>query len=519
MKKPVSLLMGAGMLAAAHCSAEPAGALAVPPARPNILILLCDQLSEKAFGAELAPWITKPNLDGIRRRGVIFENAFTACPLCLPARASLWTGRYPHETGAVANEIGAGHHADRYPGLGQIFREAGYLTAHFGKQHDAGTLRTFEIISEEPEVKEIPSGFLPVNKDSRMDAATTDLTVDFLEKRRNSADQRPYLLVADLNNPHNICQFVGENVNLTIPENAALPPLPGNFEIKDPASLPLPVRYICCTHPRLRQAAQWSAERYRFYLWAYCRYTEMVDRQIGTILQALERSGTADNTVVILLADHGEGLAEHRMVTKQQSFYEPIIHIPMVIANAPAGKTPVKPERLVSTLDLLPTLCDLAGIRAPEGLPGFSMLRQEEREYVSSEWVSEYFNTISPARMIRDARYKYVHYLEGGEELFDLASDPGEVRNLALETASLPLLERYRAKLQQHLERSGDPYRSLPVVVDPRYRSHAPGYPEHTGSDSITDGRKNPADQKRIPENNRLYLESADRARQGAASK
>ena len=130
MKKPVSLLMGAGMLAAAHCSAEPAGALAVPPARPNILILLCDQLSEKAFGAELAPWISKPNLDGIRRRGVIFENAFTACPLCLPARASLWTGRYPHETGAVANEIGAGHHADRYPGLGQIFREAGYLTAH-----------------------------------------------------------------------------------------------------------------------------------------------------------------------------------------------------------------------------------------------------------------------------------------------------------------------------------------------------------------------------------------------------
>ena len=93
------------------------------------------------------------------------------------------------------------------------------------------------------------------------------------------------------------------------------------------------------------------------------------------------------------------------------------------------------------------------------------------------------------------------------------SSDLGEVRNLALEAASLPALERYRKMLQEHLDQCRGPYRSLPVVVDARYRSHAPGYPNHIGSDAITDGRKNPDDQKRILENARRYLESADRAK------
>ncbi len=393
------------------------------------------------------------------------------------------------------------------PTLGEVFSRAGYETVHFGKQHDAGMLRGFER-NELGEMRFFKSE-LPVNYDSFYDVDATRRTVDFL---KNSSDpKRPFLAVADLHNPHNICQFIGENEKLPLPDPAKLPPLPENFRCGDWSSRPLPVRYICCTHPRQRQAAHWTADRYRFYLYAYKQYIAMADRQIGMILRALEESGRADNTIVIFTADHGEGMAAFGLVTKHVAFYENAVNIPLAIRapGHPERKGVVR-ERIVSNLDLFPTLCDLAGIKPPPGLRGISLRSENAPGYMVSEWVSEYFNTVSPGRMLVDQQYKYIHYREGdGEELYDLAADPGETRNLAPLPEHRETLARYRVKLREHAGRTADGYFSLPVIVDPKYRRHAEGFANHDGSDAITEGRELERGKQNLVE----YVNAAARAR------
>lgn len=487
---------------------------AAPQSRPNILLIVCDQLSERAAGLYPPGFVRTPNLDRLLAQSVRFTRGYTVCPLCMPARAAMWTGRYPHENGVVSNlEPLPGSGNPAYPTLGETFSAAGYQTVHFGKQHDAGTLRGFQRV--EPGTMRKFTADLPVNYDSFYDVDTTRLTVDFL--RREAAFDRPFLAVADLHNPHNICQFVGKNESLPLPDSRLLPPLPDNFQAADWATRPLPVQYLCCTHPRQRQAAHWSPERYRFYLYAYARYLEMADRQVGEILQALEESGRAERTIVVLSADHGEGMAAFGLVTKHLAFYENAVNIPVAIFD-PVRRTAarVDRERLVSNLDLYPTLCELAGIGQPAGLRGTSLLCGTGPEYVVSEWVSEYFEAVSPGRMLVDRRYKYVHYREGdGEELYDLQLDPGELRNLAALPEFRPQLAACRARLDAHLARTGDAYRTAPVIVDAAYRKHAPGFRCHVGSDAITEGRE--LFPERGPGNWRTYTDWMIRCRRETA--
>jgi len=457
--------------------------------RPNILMIFADQLAWRALPAYGNTVAQTPNIDRIAARAVRFTEAYTPCPLCQPARAAYWTGRYPHETGVLSN--GRKHHVPPVPAdvptLGEVLRDAGYVTMHFGKQHDAGSLRGFTVDPQNTlPVTAEPAW--PVNADTLQDRYTTERTVAWLGAY---AGPRPYLLVADLNNPHNICGWVGENAGKHMDHKAAglLPPLPDNFEDTDLAKRPLPVQYICCSHRRLAQAAAWTPHNYRHYLAAYYHYLARVDAEIGQILDVLARRDDAGETVVIFTADHGDGMAAHRMVTKQVSFIEETTHVPLMVAGPEAlvaADRDVDP--LVSLLDLFPTLCELAGSTPPEGLRGRSLapwLRGESPApppYVASEWHTEWGFTISPGRMIRTPRYKYTRYLEGdGEELYDLRKDRGETRTLVGVAAHARALAAHRALLAQHLEATADPFLSLAWHVDPRWRSHAPGYANHEG--------------------------------------
>ena len=148
---------------------------------------------------------------------------------------------------------------------------------------------------------------------------------------------------------------------------------------------------------------------------------------------------------------------------------------------------------LVSNLDLFPTLCAYAGLEAPAGLWGQSLLPWLEgtrsdspHPYVASEWHTEWGFTISPGRMVRTPRYKYVRYLEGAdhglcEELYDMEADPGETRTLIDDPDSAAALEAHRTLLQQHLEATDDNFEALSWEADPRWRSHELGYPNHRG--------------------------------------
>jgi choline-sulfatase len=298
--------------------------------------------------------------------------------------------------------------------------------------------------------------------------------------------------VADLINPHNICGWVGENVGVheDVPVAVDLPPLPDNFFARNPERRPLPVQYICCSHNRLSQAAPWNETNYRHYLAAYYHYLHRVDAEIGLILDALEARPDAEDTLIVFMSDHGDGMAVHRMVTKQVSMYDNTTRIPLAFAGPGVrGRDRVDENALVSNLDLLPTLCDYAGLDAPIGLWGKSLLpwlqgthEGSPHAYVASEWHTEWGYTISPGRMVRTNGYKYTRYLEGdGEELYDLRADPGETLTLVDDPAYTSVLEQHRALLDEHVKDTGDDFVELAWRADRRWRSHKPGYEHHIG--------------------------------------
>ncbi len=472
----------------------------------NILIIVSDHLSTRGVGAYgESNWADTPNIDRIARRGVLFENMYTTCPLSAPARASFWTGRYPHDTGVLHNglkEEGPGRLpnqmvAESMPTIGESFSSAGYETIHFGKCHDSGGLRGFEIVPDGiRESSSVPEAY-PENQDTSKDRWAIDRFAEWA--RRGLHD--PFCCVVDLQNPHNICGWIGAHNSLSGPVvhppiESELPPLPPNHSVVDWAGLPLPIRYICCTHNRAAQTSHYSAEDWRYYIDAYRHYAKMADDHVGTVLRLLQEGGVLDDTLVILMADHGDGMGSHQMATKQISFYEEIARVPFIVAGPGVAGGGQRVTELTSLIDLFPGLCEYAAIETPAGLPGLSFApllvgtATARREFVAAEWYSEWGCTISPGRMIRSKRFKYTSYLEGsaapddptgGEELYDLDRDPGEMVNLASEAGCRDLVLEHRALLKEHIGEQEDPFYSHQVVVDSRWRAHTSGYHHHSG--------------------------------------
>lgn len=454
----------------------------------NIVVFLLDQLTWRALPAYGNTYANTPNIDRIAGGGLLIDGCYTSCPLCQPARAALWTGRYPHETGVLSNgrkwpEKGI---PDSMPTLGEAFAGAGWQTVHIGKTHDGGALRGFACEPEE-EIRfpqEDPAFVL--NTDSFRDRYTAEAACRFLRERK---DERPLLLITDLVNPHNICAWIGANqgVHEAIRSSLPLPPLPENFDFEDIENRPVAVRYICCTHNRQAQVAGWTPENFREYLQAYYYYLNLADRELGCVLGTLEERGyTPENTLFVLTADHGDSMVARGQVTKQVSLYEETVRVPMIFKGKEVH--PGKKEGIASLLDLFPTLCAQAGIAAPEGLRGMDLSSAlaggelPEREYVAGEWHTEWGFTVSPGRMICTGNYKYTKYIEdGAEELFDLKQDPFEKKNLAQDPDSSATLNEMRSLYRKHLERTEDPFESLAWKADSCWRSHPAGYQNHRG--------------------------------------
>ena len=456
---------------------------------PNILLVLCDQLSALALRAWGNPHADTPHIDRIIDRGVRFENNFTICPLCQPARAAFWTGLYPHQTGILSN--GGKHHVpplpDDIPTLGDLFSQAGYHNIHLGKQHDAGALRGFTAPPAGEE--DLPADpWWPINSDTKEDRCTQKQTVQFLNEYDGQA---PFFAITDLNNPHNICGWVGAHSEGQIPEppDENLPGLPDNLYINDFEKLPLPIQYVCCAHRRQAQIAEWSEHDIRLYLRAYHHYLSRVDAEIGCILEALNNRPDAGRTLIVLMADHGDSMGGHWLSTKHCTFYEETMRVPLVFSGPLVSSPGRAVSGLSSLIDLCPTLYDLAGLTPPGHLEGLSLapwVRADRADsphpFVTSQWHTEWGFTIEPGRMLRTDRYKYIRYLEhDGEEFYDLLEDPGETQTLIDSPDHRDQLEKHRALFATYLETTGDPFLSMEWKADPQWRAHKPGYRNHRG--------------------------------------
>lgn len=425
--------------------------------KPNLLVILTDQQSATLMGCAGNPHVRTPAMDRLASEGVRFDRAYCANPVCIASRFSLFTGRMPSEIGLWSNRTG---HLGTIPGevraqgLGHVLRQAGYETAYGGKVHL-------------PRMTAQDIGFEVVSKDER--ARLAEDCAMFLKEDHS----RPFCLVASFINPHDICYMAlrdmatsederrlveGGGIEcatldeaLRPPEGldaeafaALCPPLPPNFEIQDDE--PEALRALAEARPfRQRVRERWTPARWRMHRWAYARLAERVDAEIGRLLDALRASAFADNTLVVFTSDHGDMDSAHRLEHKS-TYYEEACRIPLIVAG-PGVRQPGRVEsRLVSNgLDLLPTLCDYAGIGVPAGRTGRSwrpLLEADNavdwRDHVPVEYA--FGHALVGPRL----KHAMADFGTSPEQLLDLEDDPGETRNALHRTDHADALGRFR---------------------------------------------------------------------------
>jgi len=407
------------------------------PLMPNIVLILTDQQHLNTISAAGCSHIKTPALDRLKNRGTLFTHSYCSNPVCGPSRSCIFSGRTSSETGVSTNGRPI---REGIPNLGQwLSRHSNYETIYSGKWHVPEGFTHF-----------IP-GFNVINtgiggQGNVGDTSSSRACETYLHNRTSD---HPFFMVASFLQPHHICEWLRINTynpdRLRYPElEPELPPLPDNFEY-DPRE-PEFVR-----RNRLRRdptKGDWDKMQWRYYRWSYYRHVEMVDAEIGRILQALEDTDHLNDTVVIFTSDHGEGMGHHQNVRKNV-LYEEALAVPFIISwpgQLPENQTDI--SHLITGLDIFPTVCDFAGIAAPNIMRGQSL--RPLLTNASSNWHDAVFceSNNNQGRMVRTRRYKYIAYAHDEvDQLFDMQEDPGETRNLSADSQHISVLKEHRERL------------------------------------------------------------------------
>ena len=434
-------------------------------AQPNILIVMVDQLNGTLFPDGPAPWLHAPNLKALAARSVRFANSYTASPLCAPARASFISGQLPSRTGVYDN---AAEFASSIPTYAHHLRRAGYQTCLSGKMHFVGPdqLHGFEQRLT-TDIYPADFGWTPDyrkpgeridwwyhNLGSVTGAGVAEITNQYeydddvahqacqkLYDLSRGADARPWCLTVSFSHPHD--PYVARRKYWDLYDGCAhlapeVPPIP--YTAQDPHA------------QRLMDACDWRAfdltpaqvARARRGYFANISY---VDDKIGEVLAVLE--ATRQEAIVVFVSDHGDMLGERGLWFKM-NFFEGSARVPMMIA-AP-GLAPHLVEVPVSTIDLVPTLCELAGVSLAEVAPwtdGTSLvplaMGQGRFEPVRMEYAAE--GTIAPMVALRQGPWKYIRCAADPDLLFNLDEDPQERINRAGDPAALAALQSLREQV------------------------------------------------------------------------
>jgi len=434
--------------------------------RPNILIITTDQQSHHMMSCAGNSWLSTPNIDRIASWGTRFSRAYCSNPVCTPSRFSWYTGRMPSAIGLRKNGNAVVREAPDeliQGGLGHLMRKVGYEVYFGGKEHLPIGLNSENL------------GFDYYQSDER-DLLATD-TASLINSK--SDEGSPWLIAANFINPHDICYqairtFANSDQDRGLAERATIEmkeldraleipegigedeffskyclPLPNNFEV--PSDEPKAISHLVKLRGfREKAREEWGEKEWRLHRWAYHRLTERVDGQIGKVLDALEESGQLENTVVIFTSDHGDHSSSHRLEHKTV-FYDEAARVPMLVAHGRRGTGGiVNDDQVVNAgLDLMATCLDYAGVEGPDFNKGVSMKAHLEGGSVSSP--NGAYAESEIGYMWATKEYKYCHYDACGDEevLYDLMADPGETKNIALDTSKVNVLKSYKEELSR----------------------------------------------------------------------
>lgn len=426
--------------------------------QPNIVIIITDQQFADAMSCVMGEkYLHTPNMDRLAENGVRFTKAYSPNPLCLPMRTSMMTGRFPHETGVLNNNNKTMDFTNQ-AFLGSIFKNAGYETAYFGKWH----------VALKEDKKEIHGFDIFNGNKTRLNA---EPAAQYIKQKHD----KPFLAVASFLSPHEICEWArkeelpGGSIG-ELPPLEQLPPLKENFQ--PPANETDIMTFMRKSYQahRLFPVGDYTNADWRRLRWGYYRLIERADEFVGEIVNAVYDSGQEKNTVIVFLADHGDCCGSHQW-NQKTVFYDESARVPLIISWD--GKTKKSTsDFLVNTgADMIPTLCDFAGIKNNFRIYGNSAYpavmdsnTQEIPQYIVSEnhmvqnepVNGEFFQP--HGRMVRSADYKYCIYSEGKkrESLFDMKYDKLEMVNQAKNPVYKEILQQHRAYLKEHAQQTKD---------------------------------------------------------------
>ena len=438
--------------------------------KPNVLFVICDDLNCD-IGSYGHPQVKTPNIDRLAARGVRFDRAYCQYPLCGPSRASFMTGLYPDQTLIHRNAIYIRERLPNVKTMSEHFRDNGYFATRIGKLyhynvpkhigtsgHDDPYSWNYTInprgrdVEEEPKIFTLKAGTYGATLSWLAAEGTDEEQTDGMiateaigQLKRYASEDRQFFLAVGMFRPHTPYVAPKKYFDLYPLDSIEVPEVPEGYFETIPDSAKKSVQ-------RKKEQINLADDLARQTIQSYYASISFADAQLGRILDGLEETGLAQNTVVVFTSDHGYHMGEHGHWQKT-TLFENATRVPLIIAapeTKEAGKTSTNPAEMV---DLYPTLSELCGLKIPAHVSGVSLapilsdISAEPRKLALSQYSNGY--------SLRTDRYRYTEWGEkgeGGVELYDHESDSGEMTNLANNPEHAETISSLAERLHQRIE-------------------------------------------------------------------
>ena len=440
--------------------------------RPNVLFIAIDDLNDWVGCLDSHPQVKTPAIDRLAERGTLFTNAHCQSPLCNPSRTSLLTGLRPSTTGIY----GLSPWIRKVPRLRDVLTLPQALSANGYRTYTTGKIfhggygrgpkeREFDVVGPGAGVGAKPAkklvdtpsknplvdwGVFPHKDEDKGDWRVASWAVERLEEEL----PEPFFLSVGFFLPHVPCYATQKWFDLYPEEELQLPPL----DPKDRDDTPRFSWYLHWKLPEPRLKFLEESGQWKNLVRSYLATISFVDSQVGRVLDALEASGRAERTIVVLWSDHGFHLGE-KLITGKNTLWERSTRVPLIFAG-PGIAEGARCSRPAELLDIYPTLLDLSGLEADSRLEGHSLRPQLEDANAPRIWPAITTHN-HDNHSVRSEDWRYIRYADGSEELYDLRSDPNEHRNLAQDPAHAETMESQRRWL---------PALSVPPAPGSRHR-------------------------------------------------
>lgn len=461
-------LVSAGLKLEASTQAHGAPAAEAGTDKPNVLFIFADQLRYTALGSSGNKVVRTPNLDRLARQGLVFDRAFSSHPLCSPYRGHIMTGKYGHITGVMDNEYRLKTDQVTLP---QVLKGAGYHTGFIGKWHlgygpytpdkryGFDYMAAYNCNHAYYSITYHENERGPIKMDKWAPECETDLTIRFIEEHARSRPDTPFALVMGWGPPH-----------------WPYDQYPERFKTYDPATVDLPEN----VPPQMAAFA-------RQELADYYGNVSALDEQMGRLLSVLDRLGLADNTIVCFSSDHGDHLSSHGYVKPMDKWmhpsmraskstpYDEAAHIPFLLRFPRRVEANRRTAAMFSSVDVMPTLLGLCGLKVPDGVQGWDLSHVATGEPGPAPPDSVYLQNMGPGwphrgqwvghwRGVRTEDWVYARWHDDEREpmLFDLKNDPSELTNLAGRNEYAAIQQRMEARLQRWIAETHDPFDTGP---------------------------------------------------------